>query len=54
MLVGVSLGEESGPSPKCVVLFLDCSPLVSADPPFYVGQMFEPALWNTEKVMEAG
>ena len=39
--------------PKAALLFRDCSSLVSAFPPFPDEQLFEPALWNSGKVMEA-
>ena len=49
----VSLEGEPGPCPKAALLFLDCSSLVSASPPFPDQQLFEPALWNSGEVMEA-
>ena len=42
------------PAPKAVLLFLDCSSLVFASPPFPDQQLFEPALWNSEKVTQKG
>ena len=42
------------PGPKAELLFLDCSSLVFASPPFPDQQLFEPALWNSEKVTQKG
>ena len=38
----------------CLRCFLECSSLVSVSPPFPNSQLFESALWNPGKVMEAG
>ena len=53
ILLCVSLEYEPGPCLKAVVLFLDCSFLISASSTFPDKQLFEPALWNSGKVMEA-
>jgi len=50
----LSLEAEPGPCPKATLLILGCSslslhPLSSLDQ-----QLFEPDLWNSLKVMEAG
>ena len=46
--------EGTGPCPKAEHwLFLDSSSLVFASPSFPDRQLFEPALWNSGKVMEA-
>ena len=54
ILLCVSLEVEPGPCPKPALLCPDCSSLVSASPPFPDQQLFESALWNSGKVMEAG
>ena len=41
------------PCPKAALLFLYCSFLVCASPPFPDEQVFESAFWNSGKVMEA-
>ena len=46
--------EGTGPCPKAEHwLFLDSSSLVFASPSFPDQQLFEPALWNSGKVIEA-
>ena len=54
MLSCVSLEGEPGSCLKAALLFLGCSSLVSASPPFPDWQLFESALWGSGKVMEAG
>ena len=54
MLLCVSLEGEPGPCPRAELLFLGCSSLVSASPPFPDEQLFKYALWNSGKVIEAG
>ena len=53
ILLCVSLDVELEPSPKAALLFLDFSSLVTVSPPFPNQQLFEPALWNSGKIMEA-
>lgn len=53
ILLCLFLAKEPGPCPKASVFFIDWSFLVSASPPFPDQQLFEPALWNSGKVMEA-
>ena len=53
ILLYIFLEDEPGPTPKAALLFLDCSSLVSASPPFPDQQLSEPARLNSEKVMEA-
>ena len=38
------LREQPGPSPKAALLFLGCSSVVSASPPFYDLKLFESLL----------
>ena len=46
--------DASGVSyPKVVLSFLDCSSLASAPHPSPDEQVYEPALWNSGKVLEA-
>ena len=42
---------EPGPCHKPALLFLPS--LISASPPFSHSQLFEPALWNSGKILEA-
>ena len=49
----VSLEGEPGPCPQAALLSLDGSSLVSASPPFLDEQPLEPALWDSEKLMDA-
>ena len=49
----VSFEAEPGPCPKAALLFFGGFSLVSVSPPFPGQQLFEPALWNLGKVMEA-
>ena len=49
----ICLKGEPGPCLKAALLFLDCSSLVSSSPRFPDYQLFEPALWNSGKVIEA-
>ena len=49
-----SLRGNQDPAPKAVLLFLDCFSLFFASPPFPDQQLFEPALWNSEKVTQRG
>ena len=49
----VSLERASGSCPKAVLLFLDCSSLVSASLSFSDQQLAEPVSWNSGNVMEA-
>ena len=53
ILFCVSLARGPGPRPKAALLSLGCSSLVFASPPFPDQQLFELALWNSGKVMEA-
>ena len=53
ILLCILLEKELGSSPKTALLSLDYSSLVYASPPFPDQQLFEPALWNSGKVMEA-
>ena len=54
IVICVSLGVEPEPNPKAALLFLGCPFLVSASVLFPDWQRFKSALWNSEKVMEAG
>ena len=47
----ISLEAEPGPCSKAILLFLGCSSLVSASPPFPDQQLFESAFWDTGKVL---
>ena len=47
------LKEEPGPCSKAALLSLGGFSLGSASPPFPDQQLFEPALWDARKVMEA-
>ena len=53
ILLRVPLEGEPGPCPKAALFYLGFSSLVSAFPPFPDQQLFEPAHWNSGKVMEA-
>ena len=48
----VPWGEPAPSCPKAALLYLGCSSLVSASPLFLDKQLFEPALWNSVKVMQ--
>ena len=50
----IFLEVEPGPCPKNALLFLHCSSLVTTPPPFPDQQLFEPALWNSEKGTQTG
>ena len=52
ILLCIFLEEDPGPFPKAALLFLDCSSLVSASPPFPDSQLVEAALGNSGKVTE--
>lgn len=52
-LLCVSLEVEPGPSPKAAPWCLGCSCLVSVSPSFREWHLFEPALWNLGKLLEA-
>ena len=52
-LLYVSLEVEPGPCPRAAVWFLGYSSLVFASLPFLDQQLFESALWNSGKFMEA-
>ena len=54
ILLSVPLKEDPRPYPrKATLLFLGCCCFVSASPPFPNQQLFEPACWNSGKVLEA-
>lgn len=53
MLFCISLEEQPGPCPKAALLVFDCSILFPILPLFPDQQLFELALWNLGKVMEA-
>ena len=54
ILLYIFLKEETGPCPKAALLSLDCSSLVSSIPSLpWDQQLFEPALRNSGKVMQA-
>ena len=53
IMLHIFLDEGPGRCPQAAPLCLDRSPPVSASPPFPDEQLFEPAVWNSGKVMEA-